>query len=139
MSTSDSIPKDSVVVTVLVLFFAFFGGFIAAGNGFAMAWTAGDRHSSTSQLMATIVAFSIPAAITLVLSCARPAYAILIFVLVVSPTFLMLYPTADKNFKMGNRSNPLTSAIVINTIGCLSGTLLGASLGFLMKQPRSDT
>ncbi len=139
MSLPEPISKRRIAITALVLLSSLVGGVVVGVNGFAMAWTSGERHSSTSQVMAAVFAFSIPAALTLVLTYVRPAYAIVIFTLVAAPTFLMLYPAADMNIKMGNKSNPLTFAIVISTLGCLSGTLLGAWPRFVVNQQRVDS
>jgi hypothetical protein len=139
MSLSEPASLKRIAITALVFLLALVGGVVVGVNGFAMAWTSGERHSSTSQVMAAVFAFLIPAALTLVLTYVRPAYAIVIFTLVATPTFLMLYPATDMNIKMGNKSNPLTFAIVINTIGGLSGTLLGAWPRFVVNQQRNDS
>src|SRR5690348_562340 len=96
MPTPELSRSGRVTVTVLLLLCALLGGCIAGINAFAMAWTAGERHSSTSQVIATVIAFSIPAAITTALTFRRPAYALLILALVAAPTF-QLYPAANKN------------------------------------------
>lgn len=139
MSLPKPISKRRIAITALILLSALVGGVVVGAHGFAMAWTSGERHSSTSQIMAAVFAFLIPATLPLVLTYVRPAYAIVIFTLVAAPTFVMLYPAADINIKLGHKENPLTFAIVINTMACLSGTLLGATLRFVMNQQRVDS
>ncbi|ODA28511.1 hypothetical protein A6X21_12435 [Planctopirus hydrillae] len=136
MSLSEPASLKRLAISVLILLSAIAGGVVVGVNGFAMAWTASERHSWAAQVMAVVFAFSIPAAMTLALTYVRPAYAIAIFALVAAPTFMMLHPAADMNIKMGHKSNPLTFAILINTTGCLFGTLLGASLRFVVNPQR---